>query len=640
MRMKLIFTILIFATSFLVCGQEPDSEGDKYFFSYDYQNAIKSYLQDKSEGVVLTKNQILNLADAYFKTTNFDEAAKTYLNSEAKEPIKDKNRINMMLQSLKRSKKPKMLDKLWGSKKNLLSTELQENAEFNFQLLHNQTDADNAIDIFNSLENSIKDDFSPTIFKDKLLFSSSRSSKKKGKYSSGGSFLDIYEARITPTGRLSNAKKFSFLPNSKYHKSTPFYVEENNQFFYILSNSEDGELTFNDHGKNALAIGMVYNNGFFRYILADLSTSFYYPFFDSKTEKLYFAANFEDGFGGTDIYYVYVNNGQIMSEPINLGPRINSPGNEIAPYIHDGSMYFSSDVFYGIGGMDVYRTNIQSDDSFSIPVNLGSSINTEADDFGFIIKENEAQKLYGYFASNRPGGKGGDDLYGFVMNEKPGLKTIAIKGKVVDLNTNQGLADAQVRIIGSDGMVIKTVKSAEYGGYSIEIPYQAKVTVQSTKEGYSVFTGSFSSNSESNGFNLGILNLDDLIEDVEDKKVVAINKFFFASRSSELTEAIKLELDKVVQAVQSFPRMKLAIETHTDSRGYTKTNKKISQLRADAIKSYLLSKGVSLDNMVSAVGYGEEKIMNNCKNGVYCLEFLHNQNKRTLIVIDNYTELK
>jgi len=133
-----------------------------------------------------------------------------------------------------------------------------------------------------------------------------------------------------------------------------------------------------------------------------------------------------------------------MSEPINLGPRINSPGNEIAPFIYDGSMYFSSDVFYGIGGMDIYRTNLQNDDTFSIPVNLGKGINSVSDDFGFIVKKNENDGLLGYFASNRPGGKGGDDIYGFVMNQKPGLKTIAIKGKVVSLSSNQGLETKKV----------------------------------------------------------------------------------------------------------------------------------------------------------------------------------------------------
>ena len=112
-------------------------------------------------------------------------------------------------------------------------------------------------------------------------------------------------------------------------------------------------------------------------------------------------ANFEEGYGGTDIYYVNTNNGQIMSSPVNLGPRINSPGNEIAPYIFNNSLYFSSDVFYGLGGMDIYKSNIMDVDKFSIPINLGRGINTTSDDFGFIIRNGASGDFEGYFSSKR-----------------------------------------------------------------------------------------------------------------------------------------------------------------------------------------------------------------------------------------------
>jgi outer membrane protein OmpA-like peptidoglycan-associated protein len=620
-------------------------DGDKYFYSYDYQGAIDSYLRDKAEGVLITNKQMLNLADSYFRTGNYKEASKIYLDVNSKDTIADSNRINMMLQSMTKSHSAEALRGIWNAKKGLMSKELRENADFNYQLLEKDSYNNSDTEVFNSLENSPQADFSPSFYKGKLLFSSSRRKNKKKKYGpSGEAYLDIYEARITSNGRLANTKKFDLIPNSRYHKSTPQYVEEQDRIFYILSNSENGELAFNDYGKNALAIGMVYDNGFFRYMLRDLSTSFYYPFFDSSSDKLYFSANFEKGFGGTDIYYVYVNNGQIMSEPINLGPRINSPGNEIAPYIHDGSMYFSSDIFYGIGGMDVYRTNLQNDDSYSIPVNLGAGINSESHDFGFIVKKNDDNGLSGYLASNRPGGKGGDDLYGFVLNEKPGLKTISLKGKVVSLSTNQGLVNAQVRIVGGDGSVIKSVMTTQYGEYRLEIPYEERITVQSTKEGFSVFTAIYEGNAiselQNNSFNMGIMNLDDLIVEVEEKKVLDIEKFFFAKRKSDLTESITAELDRVIEVINRFPRIQLHIETHTDSRGYTSANKRISQQRADAIKMYLLKNGASNNNITSAVGYGEERIMNNCTNGVYCLEFLHNQNNRTLFVVENYDQLK
>jgi outer membrane protein OmpA-like peptidoglycan-associated protein len=101
-----------------------------------------------------------------------------------------------------------------------------------------------------------------------------------------------------------------------------------------------------------------------------------------------------------------------------------------------------------------------------------------------------------------------------------------------------------------------------------------------------------------------------------------------------------LELDKVVDIVKKFPQLKFQIQNHTDSRGGSNTNKSVSQKRADAIKAYLLQNGVSSSNISSAIGYGEENIMNNCANGVYCLEFLHKQNLRTLFVVQNYDEFK
>ena len=179
-----------------------------------------------------------------------------------------------------------------------------------------------------------------------------------------------------------------------------------------------------------LAISMQYIlTAPFSMVLRDLSTSFYYPFYDAETGKLFFAANFEEGYGGTDIYFIYTNNGQVMSAPINLGPRINSPGNEIAPYIFENSLYFSSDIFYGLGGMDIYRSNIEDGDNFSIPVNLGPTVNSPKDDFGFIMR-NDGDGLLGYFSSNRDGGKGKDDIYGFKVAQKPGLQTISLRGTI------------------------------------------------------------------------------------------------------------------------------------------------------------------------------------------------------------------
>lgn len=644
MRSKL-FILFLLTLVFQGRAQEITSRGDKAFYGYNYRQAIAEYQKEMSNGALLTNHQLLNLADSYFRTGNYKKASQLYLDINKKEDsIISVNRFNMMLQSLAKTSEPERVKAFMNSKREQLTSELLENAEFNFQLLETNSPGSN-IDLFNANGNSAQADISPAFYKNKLLFSSSRAKKSKKVYGpSGESYLDIYVARIAESGRILNPNVFADIPDSEYHKSTPYYSEEMGRLFYILSNAEDGELSFDEKGKNALAIGMVYDGGFFRFLLRDLSTSFYYPFFDHANGKLYFAADFDEGYGGTDIYFVYINNGQIMSEPINLGPRINSPGNEIAPYIHDGSLYFSSDVFYGLGGMDIYKSNLQQDGAFSIPVNLGKEINSAYDDFGLIMRAEDKKGLLGYFASNRPGGLGKDDIYGFVMKEKPGLKTFALRGRVVNLSSNQGIPQAQVRLVGKDGQLLKELTAASDGTFRFEIPWQDEITIAGTKTAHSVFTATYTGTElediQGSSFNMGIAALDDLVDEVEGKNVLDIGKFIFARYKSDVTPAIAAELDKVVDAVARFPQLLIEIETHTDSRGSTSSNKRLSQKRADAIKDYLLKRGMPAENVKSAVGYGEERIMNNCTNGVYCLDFLHEQNMRTLFVVSNYNELK
>ncbi len=636
----ILFCFTMLATSF---AQEKKSKADILFYGYDYKNAIVAY-QSEMANAPLKNGQLLNMADSYYKLGNFEDASKIYLDVHKRDTTMSNHRFNKMLQSLAKTSNTDRVKAFLSAKQTSFSNELLENADFNYELLNSEMGDDVDFQIFNIDGNSPQADFAPSFFKDKLLFSTGRIQKSKSTYvPSGESFLDIYVARINSDGNIFSATPFTEIPNSKFHEATPYFSEEIGKLFYILSNTQGGGLRYDENGKNSLAIGMSDTKGDLRFLLKDLSTSFYYPFFDAKSSKLYFAANFEDGFGGTDIYYVYTNNGQIMSEPTNLGPRVNSPGNEIAPYIFDGSLYFSSDIFYGIGGMDLYKTNMHSDGSFSIPINLGKGINTTFDDFGLILKENEPEGFLGYFSSNRNGGKGNDDIYGFKVKEALGLKTFSLKGRVVNLNSKGGILKAQVRLLGSDGGFLKEVYTNENGDFRLEIPWREQVTVQATKDRHSIFSVTYNENEfegvQKGAFNIGLSLIDDVLTEKEGKQLVKIQKFYFDKGNVEITPKIKIELDKVVDAVQRFPQLKLAIESHTNSKGSNRSNNQLSQRRADAIKSYLIQNGLSASNILSATGYGEDKLINNCADGVFCLDFLHNQNERTNIVIANFDEL-
>ena len=637
--MKITTTLaFLFFIPFLIVAQNKASKGDNLFYGYKYEQAIAEYKKEMVKNS-LTNEQKLNLADSYLKTGSYDDAAKIYLEVNKNDTIMSVHRFNKMLQSLAKSADKEQIKTFLRSKSEKLSSELIENAEFNYSLLEGNV-ANDLVGIEKLGVNSPQGDFSPAFYKDGLLFSSSRLKKSKGVYEpSGEAYLDIYFGKIDNAGNITSTENFTAIPDSQFHQSTPYYSDTLKTFYYIKSNTEDGQMAFDENGKNALAIGSLKENGQFNFILKDLSTSFYYPFFDDKTQRLFFAANFEDSYGGTDLYYVYTNNGQIMSAPVNLGPRINSPGNEIAPYIFNGSMYFSSDVFYGIGGMDIYKSNILVDNSFSIPVNLGKEINSVADDFGFILKEDEQGKLQSYFASNRQGGKGGDDLYKLTLENAPGLKTFALQGKVVNLKNKTGISNAQIRLLNGNGDLVREGYTSENGDFRIEIPWQKQITVQAVKEGFSQYNTSYSEEGmeelQNSPYIMGLSQLEDLLTENEGKTTVKLDKFYFDKGKSSINPSVKVELDKVVEAVQRFPQLKLKIENHTDSKGNDSYNKKLSQDRADAIKKYLLTNGVSDTSILEAVGYGEEKIKNSCTNGVYCLDFLHKQNERTLFVIVN-----
>ena len=636
---KIQITLCTCLLGVVFCFAQKKSQGDVFFFQYEYQKAVNAYEKQLSEGV-LTKQQFLNLADAYFKTNNFEKALETYTQLYEQDSVLDNHHYNKMLQSLSKTPDSDKKEGLLASVSSSFPKELMENMKFNDQLLQNGGD-ENQLDyeIFNLNGNSPQTDFAPSFYNDKLLFSSGRQVNKKLRYEPGNEgYFNIYESEIQQTGQGGAVQPFQALRETDYHEATPSYSPGLNSVFYVLSNTENGELSFDPNGKNALAIAKQTIDGSYQLLLKDLSTSFYYPFYDDASGKLYFSADFEDGYGGTDIYFVYTNHGQVMSAPINLGPRINSSGNEVAPYIFENSFYFASDVFYGLGGMDIYKSNIEGE-GFGIPINLGDPINSEFDDFGMVIR-NDGDGLLGYFASNRSGGKGKDDIYGFKVDEKPGLKTITFKGLVVNqANGSQIVPNAEVSLWNMNGELLAKTTSDEEGQYRLEIPYESELVLDASKKRYSRYIKKFDQDEldalQNNTFDVPVSFYDDLVEEREGQKVVKMDDFYFETSSTKVTDNIKTELDKVVAFVEAFPSAQLRIETFTDSRGGSSTNFKLTQGRSDNIKKYLVESGVPATNILYTIGYGEDKILNNCTNGVFCLEALHRKNQRTLVVVLN-----
>src|SRR5690606_25278167 len=207
------------------------------------------------------------------------------------------------------------------------------------------------------------------------------------------------------------------------------------------------------------------------------------------------------------------------------------PGNEVSPFIFENSFYFASDVFYGLGGMDIYKSNIGEGETFGSPINLGRAINSPQDDFGMVMRD-QGEGLLGYFTSNRPGGKGKDDIYGFVVDEKPGLKTAIFKGFVTKSHQgNIGIPKAAVRLFDPQGELLAETYTGPQGEYRLEIPWEPELLLQVAKDRHSTIRKQFSAQEiealENGDLNLGLAPYDDLVEKREGQTVVKMDKFFF-----------------------------------------------------------------------------------------------------------------
>ena len=622
---------------------QEDSRADRLYFEYSYQAAVKAYEEEMKETLLSSKQQ-LNLADAYFRTGQYDKASDTFMEVYKRDSLMTNAQFNTMLQALSKTSGPERAKAFLSTRSDQLSPALMENTAFNYEILEDVAASELDYGIYDPGINSAQSDFAPAFFgPDQLLFSSSRPLAKKETYGpTGESYLNIYTTTLQSGGQAGRPATVPWIPGIEYHQATPFYSEQLQAIFFVQSNMEEEYLAFDPNGKNSLAICRAGRDGSFEYLFRDLSTSFYYPFYDDRSGKLYFAADFDKGYGGTDLYYVYTNRGQIMSEPVNLGPQVNTPGNEIAPFIFDGSLYFSSDVFYGQGGMDIYKSEVLDGDFYSIPVNLGPGINSPQDDFGFIIRENTQGGYLGYFASNRPGGSGNDDIYGFRVPEKPGLMTLVVRGTVQDPG-GIGIEKAFVRLFDPDGKLIRETYSGEDGVFRMEIPWRENVRVVAGRERFeTVDLGGTALNPEmvsGQALKIQLTPVEAVVQQQADRTLLRMERFHFDSGSTRITPQIASVLDQAAESLMKFPDLRIQIEAHTDSRGSANRNLDLSQKRAEAIRDYLVSKGVAPETFQEVTGYGEQQIINNCTDGVYCLDMLHKQNERYPFVVLNYNDL-
>ncbi len=335
---------------------------------------------------------------------------------------------------------------------------------------------------------------------------------------------------------------------------------------------------------------------------------------------LYFASNRPGGFGGSDIYVSHhLPNGR-WSEPENLGPSVNTAGEERSPFIHadNQTLYFTSNGQPGYGGDDLFLVRKEAKGKWSAAHNLGYPINTIENEGSLVIT---ADGSTAYYASDRSDSRGGLDLYTFELrNDVRPVKTLWVKGKVFDKKTKNGLPSAVELTDLETKEIISRVQTDETGNYLITLPVGKDYAFNVNRKGYLFFSDNFPLSQKSPD---STYNIDIPLQPLEVNAAIVLRNIFFDTKKYELKPESQVELDNVVKLMKDNPTLKIQINGHTDNVGKPADNMTLSDNRAKAVVEYITTKGVD-PKRLSYQGFGATQPIadNNTEEG-------RAQNRRT-----------
>ena len=326
----------------------------------------------------------------------------------------------------------------------------------------------------------------------------------------------------------------------------------------------------------------------------DSNTTIGHPALSDDETVLIFSSDLAGGYGGKDLWMSVKEKRNRWSDPVNLGPLVNTPGDEMFPFLADeGVIYFASNGHVGMGGFDIYKTSEDENGAYVLPVNLKSPINSSFDDFGMIVETGGER---GYLTSNRTGGKGGDDIYQF---ELPAL-VLNVKGIVTDSKTGGIMTGVKVQLIANDGTT-NEVKTDNTGKYAFKLMPLTSYEIVVNTEGY--LKKSVSETTMGVELNKTFIN-DFSITPIKKEIILPLIKYDF--NKAELRAESIVDLDKLIESLLDNPNVVIELKSHTDFVGSNAQNNKLSQQRADACIAYLVSQGINLEQLV-AKGMGEKE---------------------------------
>ena len=625
----LLITICAFAQN------DIQKRADNLFNNFAFFQAIGAYHELINEGFN-TDYATRQLADSYAYLRNPDSAVVYYKKAVKQNnvPIKYYYNYSQVLRGVKDYE----ASRLWMKQ--------FKDAGGNIKEQKYLKDSDFLNSIFNAKKqyflkeikfNSKFSDFGAFEHDSNIYFTSSRDKGHLKKHINGWDeepFLNIYVIDKNSNDSIVTGKfKIKGQVNSIYHDGPITLTKDGKTMYFSRTDFIKNVLGRNNEGVSNLKIykALLVEDKWTNIEELPFNSNHYsngHPALSEDESKLYFASDRSGGFGGSDIYYVDINKGS-YGKPKNLGSLVNTDKNERFPFINsEGALFFSSDGHPGLGLLDIFGTVSEKNSNIISVINLGTPVNSSKDDFSFFMSEDG---LSGYFASNRHGGVGSDDIYAYDR-----ILPLNLDGTVFDNISNNPMSNAVVKLLDTNNNEIATCQTDNDGHYSININRDTDYTVKVNRDGYEAYTNIISSKSIDR--NVKVIPTDFSLQpkakELETTVLINFPDINFGYNSSEIRNQNIQELDSIVNTMLNvYPNMTIEIESYSDSRGPADYNYKLSQERANETYKYLVEKGVNSARIVDYIGYGEERLTNDCNSTSKCSEEQHQSNRRTQFII-------
>lgn len=600
---------------------------NKLFEMRAYKDAAEIYETKERNQEVLQ-----NLADSYYYNASLQKAVKTYreLFVEYGDSI-DIDYHFRFGQALKGVKNYKEADRHLSTyyNKPVNTTAFIESVEkttphvFNLKQIENKNSSG---------------DFGLSFFgDDKVAFASARNSENPAYSWNNLPYLDLYHATLSDANTLEDIQAFSDAINTNSHESNAVITKDGKTMYFNRTNetrkrTDEERIAHIKIYKAEMVDGVWTNVTALPFTSNSYSTE--HPALSKDEKTLYFASDMPGTFGSFDIYKVAINDNGTYGEPINLGAKVNTKHREQFPFISEYNvLYFSSIGHEGYGGLDVFRSNLVNGE-FDKPVNLGGSVNSNLDDFAYVVREKDNM---GYVSSNRTGY---DRIFGFKREENP-LTKYQVEGVVQDKNSQELLTGSLVTLFDESDTVIQDTIVGDDAYYIFKIEPNKKYKVRGTRKAYIPQDVEFSTDSKGkiqHNIYLSLESYADAEERVKENEKgdvqVQLEKIFFDFDKSEIREDAAKTLNVLVDLMKKYPSMEVEVSAHTDARGPDEYNLNLSKRRAASTLEYLVSQGIER-NRLKSIGYGEMQPLNKCVKEGICDDEEYDINRRCEFTILN-----